>query len=98
MPTETNRNSQNQAFASLKVKLPYKNKNAVQRIVGVIRHSLKGGEKMDTTMIVVLLVGLIQVILILSVVHISGKTDEIAKELKEMNENLRKIISNTKKD
>lgn len=53
---------------------------------------------MDTTMIVVLLVGLIQVILILSVVHISGKTDEIAKELKEMNENLRKIISNTKKD
>lgn len=33
LPTETNRNSQNQAFASLKVKLPYKNKNAVQRIV-----------------------------------------------------------------
>ena len=53
---------------------------------------------MDTSMIVVLLVGLIQIILILSVVHIPGKTDEIAKELKEMNENLRKIISNTKKD
>ena len=50
---------------------------------------------MDTTMIVVLLVGLIQIILILSVVHISGKVDEICKE---MNENLRKIISNTKKD
>ena len=53
---------------------------------------------MDTTMIVVLLVGLIQIILILSIVHISGKTDEMANELKEMNENLRKIISNTKKD
>ena len=53
---------------------------------------------MDTSMIVVLLVGLIQIILILSVVHISGKTDEMANELKEMNENLRKIISNTKKD
>lgn len=33
LPTETNRNSPNQALASLKVKLPYKNKNAVQRIV-----------------------------------------------------------------
>lgn len=53
---------------------------------------------MDTSMIVVLLVGLIQIILILSVVHISGKVDEICKEMKEMNENLRKIISNTKKD
>ena len=58
----------------------------------------KGGEKMDTSMIVVLLVGLIQIILILSVVHISGKVDEICKEMKDMNENLRKIISNTKKD
>lgn len=53
---------------------------------------------MDTSMIVVVLVGVIQLCLILSVVHISGKTDEIAKELKEMNESLKKIISNTKKD
>lgn len=53
---------------------------------------------MDTSMIVVVLLGVIQLCLILSVVHISGKTDEIAKELKEINENLRKIISNTKKD
>ena len=53
----------------------------------------------DTSfMIIGILVGVIQVILILSIVHISGKTDEMAKELKEMNENLRKIISNTKKD
>lgn len=52
---------------------------------------------MDTSMIVVLLVGLIQIILILSVVHISGKVDEICKEMKDMNENLKKIISNTKK-
>ena len=50
---------------------------------------------MDTTMIVVLLVGLIQIILILSVVHISGKTDEIANELKEMNEKLSKIADNS---
>ena len=53
---------------------------------------------MDTSMIVVLLVGLIQIILILSVVQISGKVDEICKEMKDMNESLRKIISNTKKD
>lgn len=41
---------------------------------------------MDTSMIVVLLVGLIQIILILSVVHISGKVDEICKEIKDLNE------------
>ena len=98
MPTETNRNSQNQAFASLKVKLPYKNKNAVQRIVVRYTAFIERCENMDTTMIVVLLVGLIQIILILSVVHISGKVDEICKEMKDMNENLKKIISNTKKD
>ena len=53
---------------------------------------------MDTSMIVVVLVGVIQLCLILSVVHISGKVDEICKEMKEMNESLRKIIYNTKKD
>lgn len=53
---------------------------------------------MDTSMIVVVLVGVIQIILILSVVHISGKVDEMCKEMKEMNESLKKIISNTKKD
>lgn len=54
-------------------------------------------------MIVVLLVGLIQIILILSVVHISGKVDEICKEIKDMNEKtnekLGKILFNSgKKD
>lgn len=48
---------------------------------------------MDTTMIIVLLVGIIQLCLILSVVHISGKTDEIAKELKEINEKLSKMAN-----
>lgn len=46
----------------------------------------------DTSfMIIGILVGVIQVILILSIVHISGKTDEMANELKEMNEKLSKI-------
>lgn len=40
--------------------------------------------------IALILIGLIQVILILSVVHISAKTDEIANELKKLNENLSK--------
>lgn len=55
---------------------------------------------MDTSMIVVLLVGLIQIILILSVVHISGKVDEICKEIKDLNEKtnekLGKIMFNFK--
>ena len=42
----------------------------------------------DTQMIVLILVAIIQVILILSVVHISGKTDEIAKTLKEISNKL----------
>lgn len=46
---------------------------------------------MDTSMIVVVLVGVIQLCLILSVVHIASKTDEMASELKEMNEKLSKI-------
>ena len=54
---------------------------------------------MDTSMIVVLLVGLIQIILILSVVHILGKVDEICKEIKDLNEKtnekLGKIMFNT---
>ena len=46
----------------------------------------------DTSfMIIGILVGVIQVILILSIVHISGKTDEMANELKGMNEKLSKI-------
>ena len=53
-------------------------------------------------MIVVLLVGLIQIILILSVVHISSKVDEICKEIKDMNEKtnekLGKIMFGSKKD
>lgn len=40
--------------------------------------------------IALILIGLIQIILILSVVHISAKTDEIANELKKLNENLSK--------
>ncbi len=44
----------------------------------------------DTQMIVLILVAIIQVILILSVVHISGKTDEIAKTLKEISDKLNK--------
>lgn len=44
----------------------------------------------DTQMIVLILVAIIQVILILSVVHISGKTDEIAKTLKEISNKLNK--------
>lgn len=56
---------------------------------------------MDTSMIVVLLVGLIQIILILSVVHISGKVDEICKEIQDMNqktnEKLSKIMLNSEK-
>ena len=55
---------------------------------------------MDTSMIVVLLVGLIQIILILSVVHISSKVDEICKEIKDLNEKtnekLGKIMFNSK--
>lgn len=42
----------------------------------------------DTQAIVLILVAVIQVILILSVVHISGKTDEIAKTLKEISDKL----------
>lgn len=42
----------------------------------------------DTQVIVLILVAIIQVILILSVVHISGKTDEIAKTLKEISDKL----------
>lgn len=42
----------------------------------------------DTQMIVLILVAIIQVILILSVVHISGKADEIAKTLKEISDKL----------
>ena len=44
----------------------------------------------DTQMIILILVAIIQVILILSVVHISGKTDEIAKTLKEISDKLNK--------
>ncbi len=44
----------------------------------------------DTQMIVLILVAIIQVILILSVVHISGKTDEIAKTMKEISDKLNK--------
>ena len=55
---------------------------------------------MDTSMIAVLLVGLIQIILILSVVHISSKVDEICKEIKDLNEKtnekLGKIMFNSK--
>ena len=40
----------------------------------------------DGFMIAVALMGVISVILILSVVHISGKVDEICKTLKEMAE------------
>lgn len=40
--------------------------------------------------IALILIGLIQIILILSVVHISAKTDEIANELKKLNENISK--------
>ena len=43
-------------------------------------------------MIAALLIGVIQIILILSVVHISSKTDEISKQLTEMNELLRKNL------
>lgn len=46
---------------------------------------------MDSTTIIFILVGIIQVCLILSVVHIASKTDEMASELKEMNEKLSKI-------
>lgn len=50
---------------------------------------MKEGENMlDTQAIVLILVAVIQVILILSVVHISGKTDEIAKTLKEISDKL----------
>lgn len=44
----------------------------------------------DTQVIVLILVAVIQVILILSVVHISGKTDEIVKALKEISDKLNK--------
>ena len=48
---------------------------------------------MDSSlMIAALLIGVIQIILILSVVHISAKTDEISKQLAEMNELLRKNL------
>ncbi|MCH5349146.1 MAG: hypothetical protein J1E40_07475 [Oscillospiraceae bacterium] len=40
----------------------------------------------DNSMIVLVLMGIISVILILSVVHISGKVDEICKTIKEMSE------------
>lgn len=42
-----------------------------------------------STMIVVILLAVIQIILILSVVHISGKTDEIASLLSQLNENMK---------
>lgn len=43
--------------------------------------------------IALILIGLIQIILILSVVHISGKTDEISKQLAELIELLKKSNS-----
>ena len=48
---------------------------------------------MDTTMIIVVLVGVIQLCLILSVVHIAGKVDEICKEIKNLNENTNEKLS-----
>ena len=52
-----------------------------------------------TTIIVLVLLAIIQIILILSVVHISAKTDEMSSTLKEINEKLGKIMYNTgKKD
>lgn len=52
-----------------------------------------------TTIIVLVLLSIIQIILILSVVHISAKTDEMSSTLKEINEKLGKIMYNTgKKD
>ena len=52
---------------------------------------------MDSSlMIAALLIGVIQIILILSVVHISSKTDEISKQLTEMNELLRKKLEKKK--
>lgn len=43
-------------------------------------------------MIAAVLIAVIQIILILSVVHISAKTDEISRQLTEMNELLRKNL------
>lgn len=40
----------------------------------------------NTFLIVCALIGLIQIILVLSIVHISGKVDEICNEIKNMNE------------
>lgn len=48
-----------------------------------------------TTIIVLVLLAIIQIILILSVVHISAKTDEMSSTLKEINEKLGKIMYNT---
>lgn len=39
---------------------------------------------MESSMLVIVLLGVISVILILCVVHISGKVDEICKNQKEM--------------
>ena len=50
-----------------------------------------------TTIIVLVLLAIIQIILILSVVHISAKTDEMSSTLKEINEKLGKIMYNTGK-
>lgn len=44
-----------------------------------------------TFLIVAVLIGVIQIILILSVVHISAKSDEMANELRKANEALNKI-------
>lgn len=50
---------------------------------------------MDSSlMIAALLIGVIQIILILSVVHISAKTDEIAEILRSINDKLAKNSDN----
>lgn len=46
----------------------------------------------NTYLIVVILLAIIQIILILSVVHISAKSDEMTNELKSMNEKLAKVV------
>lgn len=52
-----------------------------------------------TAIIVLVLLSIIQIILILSVVHISGKADEMSSTLKDINDKLGKIMYNTgKKD
>lgn len=51
---------------------------------------------MDTTLIILLLVGVIQVCLVLSIVHMSGKMDEMANTLNSINEKLGKIMHDSK--